>query len=237
MGNIAAGKHELEKPRRRSIRLKEYDYSQPGAYFVTVCVNRRRCILAHIRDENVVLSRVGAVVQRCWEDVPNHFSAVELDAFVIMPNHLHGILVLHGRGVQLNAPTPGTPVRRGKHAAISPKRNTLSVIIRTFKAAVTTQCGKNRHPSFKWQRNYYEHIIRNEAELNRIRQYILYNPTLWQFDRENPERVLNQLYERRWGDVFETVYGKLEGRQPGDFRCKDAEHGRRGRSRRDLTVD
>jgi REP element-mobilizing transposase RayT len=224
MGNIAEGNHEVDRLRRRSIRLKEYDYSQPGAYFVTICVNRRKCILGHIRDDDVVLSPVGEIIRRCWEDIPNHFSAIEPDAFVIMPNHVHGILVLHGRGVQLNAPTSRTHIPQGRHGMISPRRNTLSVIMRTFKAAVTTQCRNNHYRSFKWQRNYYEHIIRDERQLNRIREYILYNPTQWQFDRENPERVLNQPYESQWNDVFEMAYGRPEGREAGDSKRKAAEH-------------
>ena len=216
MGNIATGKHELRQPRRRSIRLKEYDYSEPGAYFVTICVKGRTCALAAVRNGNVKLSQVGHIVSKCWVDIPNHFPSVDLDAFVIMPNHLHGIVVLEDcRGVQLNAPTLRSVASRAKihpdsHSLISPKRNTLSLIIRTFKAAVTRQCRQDGHHHFAWQRNYYEHIIRNQDKLNRIREYILYNPVHWDSDRENPERIPDNRYNNQWGDVFETVYGRTE---------------------------
>jgi len=109
------------------------------------------------------------------------------------------------RGVQLNAQSKRTP---NIYESISPKRNTLSVIIRTFKAAVTTQSRKRKYNFFEWQRNYYEHIIRNEDELNRIREYIENNPLQWQFDRDNPEQKKDESYDKKWGRIEDMLYPK-----------------------------
>ena len=165
-----------EKHHRRSIRLKDYDYSQPGAYFVTVCVKEKNSIFGSIYNSKMVLSPVGRIVYQCWRDIPKHFDSMKLDIFVVMPNHLHGIIVItkdFSRGVQLNAPTVNAS---NFYSSISPKQKTLSIIIRTFKAAVTTHCRKSKHHFFQWQRNYYEHIVRNEDGLKIIREYILNNP-------------------------------------------------------------
>lgn len=126
-----------------------------------------------------------------------------------MPNHLHGILITDNdcRGVKLNTPTiNGSNFYR----SISPKQKTLSVIIRTFKAAVTTLCRKNNYYYFPWQRNYYEHIVRNEEELNRIREHIINNPMQWQFDKENPGHVQDETYDNTWGIFEEVIYGKAQ---------------------------
>ncbi len=121
---------------------------------------------------------------------------VELDEHVVMPNHVHGIIVIcRRRGVQLNAPMTTNAATRNPDNVfsvisphISPHRNTLAVVVRTYKAAVTTLCRRIGRDDFAWQRNYHEHIIRNEEELNRIRQYIQDNPLRWDADRNNPLR-------------------------------------------------
>ncbi len=158
----------LEKHHRRSIRLKDYDYSQAGAYFVTICCYGKKTYFENVKIQNII--------EQCWAEIPQHFPNVSLDEYVIMPNHLHGILMLHDacRGVQLNAPTQDSSNK--PFSKSSPRRNTISLIIRTFKAAVTTQCRRIGCEEFAWQRNYYEHIIRKEKELESIRQYINENP-------------------------------------------------------------
>jgi REP element-mobilizing transposase RayT len=194
-----------KKHHRRSIRLKDYDYSQAGAYFVTICVKDMKCILGKIQSSKMRLSKIGGIIQQYWEEIPNHFDSVKLDVFVVMPNHLHGIVYITDdcRGVQLNAPTKNAP---NFYSSISPGRKTLSVVIRTFKAAVTTHCRKSRIHSSLWQRNYYEHIIRNEEKLDLIRGYILYNPLQWQYDRENPEHVQDNAYHNQWHYVEKMLY-------------------------------
>ena len=189
-------KYDPNKHHRRSIRLKEYDYSQSGAYFITLCAFNRECLFGNIVDVKMRLSPIGKIALRCWQEIPRHAPHVQLDEFVIMPNHIHGILMWFdnesfGRGVQLNAPTGATVSQQ--HAptrtTISPPTNTLSVIVRTYKAAVTTLSRQNGHGYFRWQRNYYEHIIRSERDMNTIRQYIVNNPLQWSLDEENPDHI------------------------------------------------
>ncbi len=184
-------KYDRDKHHRASIRLKGYDYSSPGAYFVTICTHQRRLFF-----EDPAIRRLA---EACWQAIPDHAPAVVLDEWVVMPNHLHAVIVINadpGRGVQLNAPT--TPNARATEASrdpddpfstMSPRRNTLSVILRTYKAAVTTACRNAHRPEFAWQRNYYDHIVRNERELNAIRRYIRDNPLRWALDRDNPQNA------------------------------------------------
>jgi REP element-mobilizing transposase RayT len=199
-------KYDPQKHKRRSVRLKGYDYSCAGAYFVTICVKDRKCVLGDVHDGKVRLSAIGKIAYEWWNEIPCHFNLVTLDEFIIMPNHLHGVVLMtdNGRGVQLNAPTAINPWYFYK--SISPKLKTLSVVIRTFKAAVTTQCRRDNYHSFEWQRNYYEHIIRNEDELNAIREYVIDNPLYRQFDRENLEQ--DKSYHKTWSQVEERIYGK-----------------------------
>ncbi len=115
--------------------------------------------------------------------MPKHFSNILLDEFVVIPNHVHGIIILNEpdcRDVQLNIPT------EEYFSKISPKSHSLGVIIRTYKAAVTTMCRQNGNTDFQWQHGYYDHIIRNERSLYKIREYIRTNPEQWTWDKENP---------------------------------------------------
>ena len=137
---------------RKSIRLKEYDYSQAGCYFVTLCLHRHQCVFGEVHGEEMHINRIGEIAHRCWEEIPKHFPCAELDAFVVMPNHIHGIIIIKdlGRdvprqkdgGQELNVSTEKT------HASISSHMGSLSVIIRTFKAAVTTFCRTNGYQNF-----------------------------------------------------------------------------------------
>ena len=170
---------DTKRHQRHSIRLKDYDYSQEGAYFVTICTQNKMLLF-----ENVAIRNTA---EQCLLEIPAHFPNVQLDEWVIMLNHLHAIVFIEQcRGVQLNAPT--TRKTANRYSTISPNRNTLAIIVRTFKAAVTTRCHHAGYSYFAWQRNYYEHVIRNENDLNEIRQYILDNPVKWDVDEENPNR-------------------------------------------------
>jgi putative transposase len=166
----------LEKHRRRSIRLKGYDYSQAGAYFVTMVTRERTCLFGEIVNGQTRLNDAGRVVQRVWNDLPNCYPRVECDAFVVMPNHIHGILVL---GATVGAGFKPAPTRHG-----------LFEIIRGFKTFSARRINEMRDASGTpmWQRNYYEHVVRDEDELTRIREYVLSNPLQWENDRENPLR-------------------------------------------------
>ena len=185
------------KHHRRSIRLRGYDYSQSGAYFITLCTKNRSSFLGTIVNGEMRLSPIGEVSKKLWYEIPRHFLDVQLDEFVVMPNHIHGIVLLRGdpqrpsgRDVQLNIPTP-----QDYYSRISPKKKTLSVIIRTYKAAVTTWCRKSGFTGFQWQAGFYDHIIRSEKSLNRIGSYIATNPERWQLDRENLEKTANDQFD------------------------------------------
>ncbi len=175
-------KYDPEKHRRRSIRLKGYDYSQAGAYFVTICTQNRMCLFGDIADGKMVLNDAGCMVADVWNDLPNHYPHVQLDVSVIMPNHFHGIVVLTDTaGMDVGAGGVGAglkPAPTGKHHG-------LPEIVRGFKTFSSRRINQIRNtPGVKlWQRNYWEHIIRNKKELNRIRQYIIDNPQQWEFDR------------------------------------------------------
>ena len=194
---------------RRSIRLKDYDYSDAGAYFVTVCAWRKENMFGKISEGKISYSDVGEIISHIWRNLPDRFASIELDEFVIMPNHIHGIIVLNvGAGLALPGTRPDSPPsrtceikpkRKGAASSAPTKNNltnpdainhapTLGDIMRTFKSVSTIAV--NRHFDRRgyplWQRNYYEHIIRNESELHPIREYIRYNPLKWDEDEENP---------------------------------------------------
>jgi len=166
---------------RRSIRLKGYDYSQPGAYFITICTHDKEPIFGHVIDRNVHLNEFGKVVEKEWLKTFDMRKILKLDIYVIMPNHFHGIIIISdGTGTPQRAPTNE---QFGK-----PVSNSIPGIIRLFKSTATKQINQIRQTPGRelWQRNYYEHIIRNENELDQVREYIINNPLQWQFDRENP---------------------------------------------------
>ncbi len=157
---------------RRSIRLRDHDYSQVGAYFVTICVQHRECLFGDIVDDEMRLNDAGRMVERWWGELGNKFPSVEPAEYVVMPNHFHGIIVIVGADLCVR-PIPE--------------------IVQWFKTMTTNeyirevkQQGWVPLPGQLWQRNYYERVIRNEEELCRIRQYIADNPAQWGQDRENP---------------------------------------------------
>ncbi|MCJ7668444.1 MAG: transposase [Anaerolineae bacterium] len=201
-------KYDAEKHHRRSIRLKEYDYSQAGAYFVTVCTHNRECILGEVANGEVLLNEFGKIVESVWFDLPKHYPNVELDAFVIMPNHVHGIIIVGadpvGAGFKPAPTTAKKPAPTGGYA--------LSEVVRGFKTFSARRINEIRATSGTpvWQRNYYEHIVRDEDRLNRIREYIINNPMRWQFDRENPDRMLERTYDNQWSNLEEEIYGKTK---------------------------
>lgn len=203
--NYAGAIHELPLHSRKSIRLKGYDYSQTGAYFVTICTYNRKCNLGKVINDEVQLNKYGHIVENEWIKTADIRKNVELDRYVIMPNHLHAIIMLNCRGVLQYAPTDTS----GKLQSPS---QTVGSIIRGFKSTVTKQINQLRNTpgSSVWQRNYYEHIIRNEDGLNRIREYIINNPIQWQFDRENPHNIIDKTYHNNWGKIEELIYGKIK---------------------------
>lgn len=179
------------KHHRGSIRLKGYDYASPGWYYITICTHSRECFFGDVNDGKMVSSQIGKTAKEYWLEIPDHFTHVELDEFVVMPNHIHGIVIINDdrRGVRSNAPTDANIDPQNYFTQISPKSGTLGVIIRSYKSSVTRWCRKNEYEYFQWQRGFYEHIIRNEPELYEIRKYIINNPAQWQLDNEHPDNV------------------------------------------------
>ena len=157
---------------RRSIRLKGYDYSQPGAYFITVCTNNKECILGDIIGKKMVLNELGNAVKNSWSQIPGHFPHVSLDHMVIMPNHIHGILLFSDSTTTNNNPKNGTS-------------KTLGSVVRGFKVGVT-KWARNNNLGDVWQRNYYEHIIRDKSSYDFIYEYIENNPLKWELDSLHP---------------------------------------------------
>ena len=187
--------YDPERHHRRSIRLKGYDYTQPGAYFVTICTYDRRCLFGRIVDGAMRLNLFGKIVRDEWFKTSQVRQNVVLypHEFVVMPNHIHGIIRIVGNLV-------GAQRRCAPTCRINVTPGSLGAIVRAFKSAARRiNQIRNTLGQPVWQRDYYEHIIRNEDELNRIRGYIVDNPLRWHLDRENPERVGEDEFDR-WLD-------------------------------------
>lgn len=167
---------------RRSIRLRGYDYTRAGAYFVTVCVQARECLFGQIVDGAMRLDSYGEIALECWRAIPEHCTHVDLDAFVVMPNHIHGILMLKDTAVQSVQP----PAEEGFAKLVA---GSLPSIVRLYKAAVTRRINSlhDTPATPVWQRNYYEHIIRDQVALDQIRAYIADNPLRWEQDQLHPD--------------------------------------------------
>ncbi len=167
------------------MRLKGYDYAQAGAYFVTICVQDRLCLFGEVVDGLLVSNRYSALVARAWSDLPNHYPHVSLDQFVVMPNHVHGIIVLADIGADFKP-----AVRAGLKPAPT-KRYALPEIVRAFKTFSARRINEIRQTpgTSVWQRNYYEHIIRSEADYTRIAEYVIDNPRRWSEDSLHPDNA------------------------------------------------
>jgi len=189
-------------PVRRSIRLPDFDYTRPGAYFVTICAHDRACLFGDVVDGMMRVNGFGEIVQQIWDAVPDHFPHVALDQFVIMPNHVHGIIVLNDDDrVGAGSPRPNDIVRHEKTGGETPPlhRPLLGQVVGYFKYQSTKRINLLRHAPAQpvWQRNYYEHVIRNDRDLAAIRDYIAGNPARWPDDDNNPERAIAQQRNRQ----------------------------------------
>ena len=167
--------------RRRSIRLKGYDYTQSGAYFVTVVTQNRITLFGEITDGKMLLNGTGQSVADAWEWLADQYPYVTLDEYVVMPNHLHGIIVVSNddQGGSRTAPT---------------RRKSLGRLVAAFKTVSTKQfnLAHGTPGQMLWQRNFYEHVIRNDEEMERVREYIAFNPMHWETDVENPSVFSHQ---------------------------------------------
>jgi REP element-mobilizing transposase RayT len=179
---------------RHSTRLKEYDYSQTGGYFATICTHHRQCLFGDVVQGKIILNPFGKIVEEEWQRTKQMRQGVDLDIFIVMPNHIHGIVILMGspmfanrRGTMHRAPTPQFE-QFGR-----PTTNSIPTIIRGIKSSVTQRINIFRGTPGQpvWQRNYYEHIIRNEIDLEEIREYIQNNPLKWLEDENHPANIGN----------------------------------------------
>jgi len=172
-------------PARSTIRLQHFDYSTPGAYFVTICTYRKACLLGDVIDDRIHTNSLGAMVESTWREMSHAYPGIRTDSFVVMPNHVHGILFLMGG-------PPTVPTSGGQAWEPAPTMR-LPDVVHRFKSLTTTRYSVSSgregvRPILRhlWQRNYYEHVIRSEESLHRIREYIENNPAAWAMDRENP---------------------------------------------------
>ena len=186
------GKYRVE-----STRLSNWDYAANGRYFITICTKNRVYFFGDVVTGKVQLSAIGQIAQKFWLDIPNHFTHTNIDAYVIMPNHVHGIVVINRpennvnlvetrHGASLRQPPQKTD-RSNQFAPL--KRGSLQAIINAYKSSVTRWCRQNGHDYFGWQPRFYDHIIRQDGSLNRIRQYIINNPSKWELERNNPTNL------------------------------------------------
>lgn len=166
---------------RRSIRLRGYDYRQVGAYFVTLCTHGREMVFGEVVDGTMRLNAYGHIVTEDWLWLAERYLYVDLDAWVLMPNHLHGIVVI--------LPDVESPGEGGSRTAPT---KPLGRLVGAFKTVSTKHVNEWRETPGRprWQRNYYEHVIRNDSDLDRIRDYITANPTRWEQDAENPVNII-----------------------------------------------
>ncbi|MCH8016799.1 MAG: transposase [Acidobacteria bacterium] len=175
-----------KKHRRRSIRLGGYDYSQIGEYFVTLCTHKMRCLFGEVKNGKMHLNRLGQIVESEWRKTPHLRPGVDLGDFVVMPNHLHGLLVIK-QAAEKRILATSVSFRAHVCAPLRRHPRGLGGIIAGFKSATTTQTNQQRRTpgSPVWQRNYHEHIIQDEEDSARTSHYISINPMLWRLDRYN----------------------------------------------------
>ena len=180
--------------KRRSIRLKGYDYKNPGTYFVTICTQNKEHLFGSIEDGEIISNEPGLMVERIWQELPVKYPAIEIDEFIIMPNHIHGIIILSVGAIPRGCPDEmnGQALGHGGQAlGPAPTQLSLPDVVHRFKSFTTAQYRNGVQqfnwrpfPGRLWQRNYYEHIIRDEKELNSIREYIIHNPLNWLTDAD-----------------------------------------------------
>ena len=179
------------KYRISSTRLKNWDYGWNGLYFVTICTQNRECYFGNIADEEMKLSDIGDMANKYWHEIPQHFPFVKLHSFIVMPNHVHGIIEIDkiddGRNTvetQNFASLQNQTILKNQ---FGPQTKNLASIIRGFKIGVTKNA-RQMNPEFSWQPRYHDHIIRSEKSYQTISEYILNNPSKWNEDNFNPDK-------------------------------------------------
>jgi len=188
---------ETQPKYRHPTRLRDYDYSQSGGYFITICTKDSENWLGDFKEDILTLTPIGNIIQQCWMKLFEDFNTIISDQYVVMPNHFHGIVILDNKRGLMNQTTTGS-----EWILMKNPNPTLGKIVRAFKARSTKLIRDAGFGFFQWQRNYYEHVIRDAEELNRIREYIINNPLKWIDDREN-KHSMN--YDQSFEKYFEGI--------------------------------
>ena len=183
---------------RKPIRLQGYDYSGIGSYFITICTFQRAYLFGEIQSGNMALNDCGTYAKKCWTAIPEHYPHVSLDEYVVMPNHIHGIINILNVGVQNLEPLQDVSLHN-QYQHIIPK--SVGSIVRGFKIGVTKWFRNNTDIAVVWQRNYWEHVIRGDLELCRIRQYVQDNVDQWETDS-----LHNRTNELKEHDLLKTLF-------------------------------
>ena len=167
-------------PRRKRNRLREWDYSTPHWYYVTICTQNHCEWFGKIIEGKMVLNEYGKIVNKYWRAIPDHFSDIRLDEYIIMPNHIHGIIIIEDP----------SEVRNRHACSVHRQHQRLPVVIGSFKSTISRTINKMQNDfKFQWLKSYYDHIIRNEKSLDNIGLYIRGNPMSWETDKNNPENL------------------------------------------------
>lgn len=173
---------------RRSVRLPGFDYSKAGMYFVTICAAERQCSFGEIRGNDTFLSPIGQIVRTCWIEIPKHFPNIRTETYVVMPNHVHGILIIPSS--QPEARPQGKAIVRTESFG-KPTPKSIPTAVRSFKSASSRRVRESGLVAGGsiWQRGYYEHVLRNTREYVEATNYILLNPARWADDEDNPDTI------------------------------------------------
>ncbi len=187
--------------KRQSIRLKNYDYSKEGLYFITICVKDRKCLFGEIDNGQMKINTLVAMANTCWLEIPLHYPQVKLHSYSIMPNHIHGIIEImktchdtfthNNNDISDGICDNNVGICHGKSLHQQPNQrhfakpiaNSISTIINQYKSTVKRWCNKNGYPYFQWQSRFYDHIIRNDKSYQTINEYIVNNPKNWHDDK------------------------------------------------------
>jgi len=199
---------------RRSMRMAGYDYSQSGAYHIVICTHKRRCMFGDVKDQQIHLSEIGKIADAEWNAISNHYSHVTVDTHCMMPNHIHGIIIIH------SAQSRCHPPHRSREFA-KPIAGSLSTIIGSYKAGVTrkVRAARLHYSRHLWQPRFYDHIIRDDIDFYLTRQYIELNPLFWEYDTTNPSprsvsmEELERLLRDRCSIDGKALYGIMTSRK------------------------
>ncbi len=175
------------KYRIPSARCPYWDYRNNGAYFITICTKKRQHYFGEIKNGIMQLNDMGTMAEQYWFEIPNHFPTIELGNFGVMPNHIHGVLIISSASVEtlhcnVSTDADADTEKNEQMSRISPKPGSISTIIRSYKSVVTKNIRLNLHADFEWQSRFHDHIIRDNQSFERIQNYILNNPKNWNND-------------------------------------------------------